>query len=154
MPMRSTSIGLLSTADTSVASYRSIRSIVLLSPVSVATSRSSMNPGFSPAAWKRDPPVRHASMNAVWVSVPYVGRWLYDVVVMTLMPAASSRQMSSALVSTASALLAACTTTSGRSARISSLSVVARTPVVGGRPHSAPASWPALAGSYTSTPTS
>ena len=41
-----------------------MRSIVLLSPVTVATSRSNMKPGFSPAAWKRDWPSWHASTKA------------------------------------------------------------------------------------------
>jgi hypothetical protein len=57
--------------------------------------------------------------------------------------AASSRQMSAAFVSIACALLAAWMTTSAPSSTIASLSVVASTPVVGGSPHSAPASRPA-----------
>ena len=104
-----------------------------------------MNPGCSPPAWNRVPAL-HAWRMRWSASAPYVGRWLYDVVVMTLLPDSSSATMSSVLVFSGNALLAAWRTTSASSARIAALSLVAVTPV-GGRPTSVPASTPTLAGS-------
>jgi len=78
-------------------------------------------------------------------SAPKVGRWAYDVVVMTLLPDVSSATMSSVLVLRGNALLAACRTMSASRPKISAASFVARTPV-GGRPTSVPASTPTFAG--------
>ena len=64
---------------------------------------------------------------------------------MTFLPDASSATMSSVLVFSGNALLAAWSTTSASSARIAALSFVASTPV-GGRPTSAPASTPTFDG--------
>ena len=106
-----------------------------------------MNPGLLPVLWIELPPWSQAASTCLRTAGSMLsGRWNSPRVVTTFAPDASSRHTWSK--SQAAGMYS---TQSAPSARISSSSHVAATPVAG-RPHSSPASFPALAGEWTYTP--
>ena len=112
--------------------------------VSTNGTASVMNPGLMPVLCRLVPPrSQAASIRSRTSGSMLAGRWNSLRVAITLAPDSSSRHRTS--MSGRSAMYS---TQSGDTARMSARSRVAVTPT-GSRPHSSPASRPALASEYT-----